>query len=139
MCFIFIGFTFNSCTKSSSQLGSTVDVVNVSVSDPTAPNFDSNKFFKLLFLISWCYKVFIFSISTIPFTIFRAFLRKVKFFCFDMGNFLILGQEPLSNDLQLLAEKIRNIFACSLSYSILSWYSCEASNDLFFLSLISYI
>ena len=49
-----------------------------------------------------------FSISTLPFTIFRAFPRSVKFFCSGMENFLNLGQEQFTNEIQLHAEKKKN-------------------------------
>ena len=72
-----------------------------------------------------------FSISTLPSTIFRAFLCSVKKNFVQVWEFfLILGQEQFSHDLQIHAEQK---ITCSLNYLIFYWYSCEEFNDLFFL------
>ena len=82
----YIGFTFSSCIKSSSHLGSDVNVANVSVSDPTSLTSIQTNFFKFIFHNSRCCKVFIFSVRTLPFTIFRAFLRSLKKILFRYGK-----------------------------------------------------
>ena len=101
-----------------------------SVSDLTSLTSIQTNFFKIPFLNSRCWKVFVFTISALPFTNFRAYLRSVKKNYSGLGNFLIFGQNIFQMNNYCMQKK--NISVCSSNYLLLAWFSCEEINDFIF-------
>ena len=99
-----------------SQLRIVVNVVNVSVSDPTSLTSIQTKLLKLFFEVIDASKSLSLQIQRYVTPIFRVLLQSVKKICSGMATFLILGQEQFSNEIQLHVEKNQKIYSRVLSF-----------------------